>query len=606
MGLFSATRLVHLTSDKRFLVKWVGAGDALKDAIPGARKDKERHLWVVPAQAENVKELRKLKLPFTREAFKYSVSLPSIERTRIALSKATTADLDLPGFGKKPYPFQNAGILYALDTKRVIIGDPMGVGKTIQGLGTAFAAGLFPLLVITPPSLKYNWADIEVPDCLPGYVVILAKKDTPLLLLQMADVIVTNYEQLVGFRTWKGPAGQHCRSSFKDATKREVLLSPLAHNLRTLDIKGVICDEANYLKSTDAARTMAAMETTRHLEWKMLLTGTPMPNRPREVYSLIKFLGRQDDFGGYWHFMRRYCDLKEGEDGLDADGSSNEVELNTKLRSICYVRRKKSEVQSYLPPKTRSTYPVDISNRKEYEHAEHNLIEWVKMRVLKDEAFLESIKDLSEHERRAAIHNRQMDKAEAAERGKTMVMITALKGLVAEGKLNAAKEWIDNFLESGEKLIVFAAHKRIIKQLLKWYPTAARIVADDDPKERQQNVSRFQKDESIKLIICAFGTSITNSPGGLGHTLTAASDVLFLELGWTPAQHNQAEDRAHREGQKEPTTIHYLLGKKTIDQMLAEIIESKREVAAKVEDGDESVQEQSIVKELMARLAQAA
>ena len=598
MTLFSSVELVHAQGD-RFLVKLHDKDkvEKLKDLVPGVRKNDSKSFWIAHGNTDNVRGLRELGMPFTLAAKKLAHDLPKRERELIELSKATTLDLDLHGFGKQPYPFQQAGIAYTLNRKRVLIGDEMGLGKTIQALGAVHYADAYPVLILTPASNKYHWAENEIPACLPGKRVCLAGKDTGYFELALADIIVTNYEQLVGFRTL--PGGK--RTSFADPDKKQVILSALATHLTTIPFKAIVCDEAHYLKTPGTARTLAAM-ALKNCEYRILLTGTPMLNRPAELWSLLRFLDRHNEFGGFWHFHNFYCGPTKGRNGPEYKGATNTLSLNEKMRASCYIRRRKKDVLTELPDKIRTPYAVDISNREEYEFAEKELIEWVKQRVLKDQEFLNSISHLSEPERKEAITERQMDKAMRAERGQTMVMITALKTLVAEGKLKAAKEWIDNFIDTGEKLVIFATHRKILDQLLKWYPHSARIIGDDDVQDRQANVQRFQSTD-VQLLIGAMGTSAVSSPAGIGHTLTAASNVLFLELGWTPGHHNQCEDRCHRIGQKDSVNVHYLLGRDTIDQALANIIELKRRLAVQVEDGLEELTEAGIVEELSEWLA---
>jgi SWI/SNF-related matrix-associated actin-dependent regulator 1 of chromatin subfamily A len=607
--LFSDIELVALSNDREhFLISFPydqGRNEKLKQLIPAAKRNRDTGMWQCPATADNADLLRRMlgKFAWTDEALNMRSAAKEVEEQRVEASKAESAELHIPGFQVEPFPFQKAGILYALDRKRVIIGDEMGLGKTIQGLATIYAAEAFPAVVITPASLKYNWGEREIPRCMPDRNVVIADKDTPPLLLRMADVIVTNYEQLVGFRTFVTSEGKKTRTSWKDETKKEVVLSPLAERLLELKLKAIVCDEAHYLKEGDAARTKAAREIRKGTEYRLLLTGTPMMNKPSEFASLLQFIDRLDEFGGWWSFMTKYCGMTKGRYGLEAKGATNSLDLNRRLRASCYVRRQKKDVLKELPPKTRGSYQVEIDNWAEYKKAEDELVEWVKEQVRKNKEFLASIAHLSKEEQEDAIRIRQEEKAAAAERGERMVRFQALKIITSRGKLKAACEWINNFLESGEKLVIFATHKEIIEALLAKYPNAVRIISEDSDRERQKNVGLFQTDKNIKIIICAMGTSATNSPGGIGHTLTAASNVLFLELGWNPALHDQCEDRCHRIGQQDNVTAHYLLGRNTIELDIAELIEGKRAVCKQVVDGIEEVDEAGILEQLMERLA---
>ena len=164
-------------------------------------------------------------------------------------------------------------------------------------------------------------------------------------------------------------------------------------------------------------------------------------------------------------------------------------------------------------------------------------------------------------------------------RAEALIKMTALRRLAARGKLDAALTWIDDFAESGERLVVFAHHREIQAAVIERFPECARIVGDDSMDEREANVRRFQADDGPELCVCSLGVA------SHGFTLTAAANVAFLELDWTPAKHDQAEDRVHRIGQAESVTAWYLLANETIDERIATLLAEKRDVVDSVTDG---------------------
>ncbi|HEY9792117.1 MAG TPA: DEAD/DEAH box helicase [Candidatus Obscuribacterales bacterium] len=616
IDLLSSTPTISVTQDREYFTlhfpadpKWV---EQIKQRLPGIHKDRERGHWLAPVNSANADVLRTASaFTWTEAARNAAANIYLLEAMRIEASKAAGAELEIPGFGKPPYPYQKAGILYALDRKRVIIGDPMGLGKTIQGLGTIEVAQAYPAVIVVPASLTVNWAENEVPDCLPHRKVVLAGKKTAPLLLRMADIIVTNYEQLVGIRSYRNSEGKLTRTSFTDSTKKDVIPSQLLEELIKLPLRAGIWDEAHKLKDGSTANTMASRELRKGLDFRLLLSGTPMLNQESEFASLLTFLDRLEEFGGWYHFMTYWCGMQKTKNiGWQATTSNAErrLELNQRLRASCYIRRDKAEVLPDLPEKTRGHVLVEIDNWEEYRKAENDLINWVRDQVRKNQEFMLSISHLDPRERERAIIERQEEKAAAAERGEQMVRIQALKDVAGRGKLKAAKEWIQNFHETdrNEKVVVFATHKKVLNQLLAWFPSAARIVSADDKYTRQANVKRFQQDPDCWLLIGAMGTSATNSPAGVGHTLTAASTTLTLELGWNPALHDQCEDRCHRIGQLSHCTNYYMLGRATIDLDTSELIESKRNICRQAADGIEGDEEASILDELMNRIARKA
>lgn len=598
MGLFDKIESVRLAPWGTDLLAKCDddRAEAIKESLPGIRRDHTSGDWIIPGSYEATRILRDLHIPFTGAATKFAVKQKAKEQRLCALSEAIDYDLELPGFGKEPFPFQRAGIAYALEQKRTLIGDEMGLGKTIQALGVLYASDAYPAVIITPASNKYQWGFTEIPACLKGKIVIMATKDTGLLALMAADVIVTNYDQLLGRKTFTfnetQPDGSVKKKTsytvWADQTAKKPILSPLAnHIIETIRPKTIILDEGHGIKDVSTARTCAIMALRHSAEYRIILTGSPLLNAVKDFWSYIKFLDYSHHFGGMFDFYARYCGLKKTKFGLKADGAYHTKELNTKMRSLMYVRRKKEVVLTQLPPKVRTSYLVDLDNREEYDEAEKELINWVRERVLKDKAFLATLEGLDEYQKAAAIEARKDAKADAAERAEQIVRINALKTVAAEGKVNAGIDFINNFRESGERLVVFATHKSILNRLLHAFPDAARILAEDSPEERQANVTRFQTVEKCWLLIGAMGTSAGNSPAGVGHTLTRASNVLFFELGWNPALHDQCEDRCHRIGQVDSVTAHYLLGRDTIDTEIADLIESKRQVSAEAVDGDE-------------------
>jgi uncharacterized DUF497 family protein len=157
--------------------------------------------------------------------------------------------------------------------------------------------------------------------------------------------------------------------------------------------------------------------------------------------------------------------------------------------------------------------------------------------------------------------------------------MNGLRRLAARGKLAAALSWLADFRESEERLVVFAHHRDIQASVLERFPDSARIVGADAIEEREANVRRFQAENGPPLCVCSLEVA------SHGFTLTAAANVAFLELAWTPAKHDQAEDRTHRIGQHDAVSAWYLLSPQTIDEEMAEVLERKRGLIGAVTDG---------------------
>jgi SNF2 family DNA or RNA helicase len=271
--------------------------------------------------------------------------------------------------------------------------------------------------------------------------------------------------------------------------------------------------------------------------------------------------------------------------------------MNNRLRSICFIRRTKGQVLKELPDKQQTDVILELDNRKVYNEARDDLVRWLKENAKLEQDFLDSICGASEAEQAAMTAEYRQTAAMRAARALQLTKIEHLKQLAAAGKLAMAKDWIKNFLDTGEKLIIFASHIDIQKTLIKEYPGCAHIIGEDSDSERQYNIVKFQDDEQCKVIICSLKAA------GIGVTLTAASNVVFLELGWTPSDHEQGISRAHRMGQKSSVMAWYLLAKDSIDEDITELINEKRIVVDAATDGGGTAPEQSsIMNDLIKRL----
>ena len=489
------------------------------------------------------------------------------QRQAVAASQAAQTALQVTGLGGELHPFQRAGVAYALWARQCFIADEPGLGKTIQALATIHAALAYPALVVCPASLKLNW-EKEALHWLPeGKTVALIQGASHQKFI--GDLLIINYEIL----------GIHQKA------------------LQAYGLKAIVLDESQAVKNYRAQRTKTAKEIAENIEIRLCLTGTPVLNRPQELISQLQVLGRLDDVGGFNHFIHRYCNAKQTEYGWDLSGAANLEELNDKLRSTCYIRRKKADVLGELPAKQRAIIPVEISNRKEYKHAEKDLIAWLRARASEDKTFLISIKHLSPKEQKKLKQQRADSTEERARRALQLVRIEALKQLTAKGKLIAVQEWIESFLETGEKLLVFAYHNEIVEKLAKHF-NAPSITGDTPFNMRQTTVENFQINTECKLLI------LNLQVGGVGLTLTAASNVAFVELGWTPAVMDQATDRTHRIGQQNQVTAWYLLAANTIDEQIDALIERKRLVVNATTDGNLHTSNVSILNELIEHLLQ--
>jgi SWI/SNF-related matrix-associated actin-dependent regulator of chromatin subfamily A-like protein 1 len=461
----------------------------------------------------------------------------------VALSYADDAELDGLELGGVLHPFQRAGVRYALARRRTFIAYEQGLGKTVQALATIEWDDAFPTVVVCPASMKLVW-EREAQHWLPNRTVAVLGGRTDEVWTEetaAADIVVLNYDIL----DWH------------------------SDRLAQLEPRALILDESHYVKNARAARTKAALELANRLPdgaLRLALTGTPILNRAEELVSQLRVIGRLKDFGSGARLTRRF----------KAAGSDDRLHWN--LRAHCYVRRTKAQVLPQLPAKRHDTVPVLLSNEHEYRLAERDVIAWLQTLPL----------DL-----------RAIDaKVAAALRAEQLVKLNNLRQLAARGKLPTALAWVADFLESGEPLVVFAEHIATQKAVLERFPEALHILGSDTAQARQRAVDSFQDEEGPQLIVCSLKAA------SQGITLTRASNVAFIELDWTPARHDQAEDRLHRIGQESAVTAWYLLAPDTIDETMAELLERKRSLIDAVTDGEVRDEERlvdAVVRELRGR-----
>ena len=428
--------------------------------------------------------------------------------------------------------------------------------NTVEAIGVLTASKAFPALVVCPASLKINWQrELKKFGGLNALILDDKNRSTWQRFWEIkkadgrpcAEVFICNYESL--------------RKFFVSRIKREgrFTLRSVEFDERISLFRSIIIDESHKCKTSSTQQSKFVQGIAQGKEYVLELTGTPVVNNNIDLIQQLNIMGRLNDFGGYTKFMARYC---AGE-----HKSSHLKELNYLLRKHCFVRRLKKDVLTQLPDKTRSYLVSDIDNRKEYKEAEKDIVKYlVKYQSADDEKIQRTI------------------------RGAIMVKMGLLKQISARGKVNGAIDIIHSIIDGadGQKLIVFCYLKEVVLQLKQEFRDAVTVTGDDDAQAKQYAVDRFQHDTKCRLIILNYKS------GGVGLTLTAASNVLFVEFPWTAADCVQAEDRAHRNGQKNAVNCVYLLGQDTIDEYMYNLIQTKKTISDGVTGTDDGVEEHRI------------
>ena len=535
---------------------WREAKEDLKSAGISISKDKDSGSWLAMfwrpvAQEEQVE---------AKEA--------------LDASKAEDSTLDVPcPQGLDFLPYQRGGIAYVESvmkrgTPGALIGDEMGLGKTIQTIGFLNLHPEFRrILIVCPSSVKPNWKREGEKWNTTGLTWGIAEGSKK---LPETDVVVINPDIL---------------------GKQKKRLASISWDVRVLD-------EAQYYKNKKAARTKNALGIPA--KFRLSLTGTPIENKIKEIHPIIEDLD-PETWGNFFAFAKRYCGARQesvpawenGKPKVDErgrrvwkqiwnfDGSSNEEELQARLRSSIMVRRLKANVLPDLPAKFRQVIALPLSSRirsimddmMEEAGLDREAIDKVLARTDAQEMIAEASDDAEQF-------TEAMDSFEYIMKAQFDQM-SELRREIAIEKIPEGLEIIKGEMESAEKIIVFCHHKDSVAALAHGLKEFGVVTAtgDDSATKKDAAIQAFQEDDGIRIII---GTDAIAE----GVTLTKASLVFMFELDWRPSKNLQKEDRAHRIGQLDNVLVKYLIMDGTIEARISEVVVRKLEIIEKAMDRD--------------------
>ena len=447
-----------------------------------------------------------------------------------------------PSINGSLYNFQRSGIKYGIEHHgRVLIGDEMGVGKTIQALAISFLYRAdWPLLVIAPSSLKLNWVD-EIRRWLPGIgrSSIGVMKDSKTAFSTQMKVYIMSYD----------------------------LAKNVQDKLEKMEFKVVIADEAHYLKSRDAKRTKVLLPVMQRAKRVILLSGTPILNKPVELYTLGHIL-RPDIFPTFRDFAYRYCSPHQGYYGIDYSGSENCQELHCIISNNFMIRRLKSEVLSELPSKLRQKIDIPTDSKLDKEIN----------KIMSHEHITEE--SLEKGMLTAFLHGEGGGEEEGGGDSGSLIDAYVLTG---RSKIRGIVDFVGMLLENECKFLIFGHHREVLngieEKVQKSHKGYIRIDGSTQMHKRHELVQSFQNNPQCTVAIL----SITACSQGI--TLTASSTVVFAEMIWTPGMMEQAEDRVHRIGQTNAVNIYYLYGPHTVDRLIFPRLKFKTEVIGSTLDG---------------------
>jgi SWI/SNF-related matrix-associated actin-dependent regulator 1 of chromatin subfamily A len=466
--------------------------------------------------------------------------------------------------GLSPFPYQVEGARFLLQKNGALLADEMGLGKTVQVL---LAINSDPkinkVLVFCPASVKLNWVREASRWLVRPFEVryLSGKTPEPIFLPKDRGLFVVINHDIAD--AWSGE------------------LSKIHWDM-------LVLDEAHYLKNRKAVRTRAILGEEKNIglqspiwaEKKIALTGTPIVNRPAEVWPVLAWIDRKA-WGSFWTYAKRYCNLHHNGYGWDASGASNLEELSRKL-SRYMLRRRKDEVLKDLPPKIRQVLELPPNGATNLIAKEKELWDRYSDELARAKAAVEIARAESEEELK-----------EALSRLRALVRVyfqemSLVRHQLALAKVPKALEHIQDVLESKDKVVVWVHHRDVAEAVFEGLRehNPVMVLGGSSAEARAEAVKRFQEDKDVRVFI----GGITAAAEGI--TLTASDIAVFIELDWRPGKLLQAEDRIHRIGQTRNVIIHYLVFDGSLDAYMAKKLAEKMEIISRAVDGKTAGEEE--------------
>ena len=423
---------------------------------------------------------------------------------------------------RPPLSHQKESIQKLVENKKFILADDMGLGKTTSTIIAAIEANAKKVLIICPATLKINWKR-EIENYSDKSVYIAEGKNFNI----ESDYVIINYDIIKNFH------------DPKKKTDSQILNS-------NFDL--VIVDEAHYIKNASAQRTKLINDIVKSVERIWLLTGTPMTSRPIDYFNLLSLV--DSPVAKNWMaYAIRYCQGYQfnvgGRKVWNIMGASNLEELRDRTASTI-LRRLKEDVLD-LPDKIITPVYLRLKSNL-YEEVMGDYYNWYEKNP-------EESKSLTVQ----------------------FTKLTKIRQIIADEKISQTIELAENIIEQGKKVIIFCNFTDSLNKICEHFGKIAVKVDGSMPKpNRQHSVDEFQDNEKIKVFVGNIKAA------GVGLTLTAAEAVIMNDLSFVPSDHAQAEDRAYRYGQKNNVLVYYPIFENTIEGIIYDILNNKKQVIATV------------------------
>jgi hypothetical protein len=536
-------------------------------------------------------------------------------------------------------PFQKQGVEFILKNEgRALLADDMGLGKTRTSVAASVAYIVeWPVLVVCPSSARHNWQSELINMLVP---VCLSKNDV---------LIVESANQNLHKGTTNTPISKD--NKYKYVIVSYNLIQKLNKKIQNMNFGVIICDESHYLKNSKANRTKSLSPLIQNIKRAILISGTPALSRPMELFTQLNSLNpvawpNEKEFG------KRYCKsnssisnvgngngsgsvattpmvIEDGplEDGLtnsstsnipsyqsEFKGASNTQELHVMLTSTLMIRRLKKDILQSLPCKEREIIRIKVQDESKREklksllsqirskssnsNSNNGIGDGVDATPKKMKKTYTTSTATATVSNVATVTNSGSDVTDIStntnnklnEKKESMSLLLQLFTQSGEAKLPAVLEHLGKFLDNPNngKILVFAHHRIVMDTIATFIEKRnidlVRIDGQTSGKDRYENTKYFQSVSKCRVALLAI------TAAGISITLTAASTVYFAEMFWTPGSIIQAEDRAHRIGQRNTVVVKYFLAENTVDDVLWPLFMNKVKILGEVVEGNGSTE----------------
>ena len=423
---------------------------------------------------------------------------------------------------RPPLEHQKEAIQKLVENKKFILADDMGLGKTTSTIIAALESNSKKVLIICPATLKINWKR-EIENYSDKSIYIAESKN----FSTEADFVIINYDIIKNFH------------DPKKKNESQVLAS-------NFDL--VIIDEAHYIKNGTAQRTKLINDIVKNTERLWLLTGTPMTSRPIDYFNLLSII--DSPVAKNWlAYAVRYCQGYQfnvgGRKIWNVTGASNLEELRDRTLGLT-LRRLKENVLD-LPDKIITPVYLRLKS-KLYENVMGEYYDWYDK-------------------------NPDESKSLTVQFSK----LTKIRQIIADEKTQQTIELAENILEQDKKVIIFCNFTDSLNKIAEHFgKSAVKLDGSMSKPNRQNSVDQFQENPKVKVFVGNIKAA------GVGITLTAAEAVIMNDLSFLPSDHAQAEDRAYRYGQKNNVLVYYPIFENTIEGIIYDILNNKKQVIATV------------------------